>query len=88
MPIWSTQPLIEIILVSVFLTDYFYLTTYVNVDHCIEMLRINLMCIADITPITSNWVSWGNNPYPDFSTLHTCRNFDKIIDYVSSHAEG
>ena len=52
------------------------------------MLRINLMCIADITPITSNWVSWGNNPYPDFSTLHTCRNFDKIIDYVSSHAEG
>jgi hypothetical protein len=51
------------------------------------MLRQNIMCNADVTPITSNWVPWGPNPYPDFSTLHTCRDFDRIFEYVETHAE-
>ncbi|KAG8404946.1 hypothetical protein J3459_022397 [Metarhizium acridum] len=59
-----------------------------HLDHCIEMLRINLMCTADITPITAKQVSWKNgDPAPDFSTLHTCRNFSKILKYVEDHAD-
>lgn len=48
-------------------------------DHCIEMLRINLMCTADVTPITAVIPTWKNSPTPDFSTVHTCRNFNKIL---------
>ena len=45
------------------------------------------MCTADVTPITSNWVPWNAKPIPDFSTLHTCRNFESILEYVTVHSE-
>ncbi|QLI70845.1 Cyclochlorotine biosynthesis protein O [Metarhizium brunneum] len=59
-----------------------------HLDHCIEMLRINLMCTADMTPITAKQVSWKNgDAAPDFSTLHTCRDFSKILKHVEDHAD-
>ncbi|KAJ7092102.1 hypothetical protein C8R43DRAFT_908184, partial [Mycena crocata] len=36
-------------------------------DHCIEMLRQNSMCTADVGMITYEWVKNWSNPYPDFS---------------------
>ncbi|KAK4445588.1 hypothetical protein QBC34DRAFT_472114 [Podospora aff. communis PSN243] len=57
-----------------------------HTDHCIEMLRIALMCFSDVTPITAKWIT-ATHQEPDFSTLHTCRNFDKIRDFSRSHAE-
>ncbi|KAK0732541.1 hypothetical protein B0T21DRAFT_369169 [Apiosordaria backusii] len=60
----------------------------VHTDHCIEILRIALMCFADVTPVTADLVDWrGGLPTPDFSTLHTCRDFDRIYDYVQDNAE-
>ncbi|KAK0652624.1 hypothetical protein B0T16DRAFT_505210 [Cercophora newfieldiana] len=58
-----------------------------HLDHCIEILRIALMCFSDVTPITTKFLS-KTHAEPDFSTLHTCRNFDKIRDYARAHAEG
>lgn len=53
------------------------------------MLRINLMCTSDITPITAKEVYWKPKGQfsPDFNTLHTCRNFDKILEFVEQNAE-
>ncbi|KAJ7104123.1 hypothetical protein B0H15DRAFT_763792, partial [Mycena belliarum] len=52
-----------------------------HVDHCIEMIRMNLMCAADTGLITYHWVQNWTMPYPDFNTLHQCRDFDAILKW-------
>jgi hypothetical protein len=42
------------------------------------------MCTSDVTPVTffddSN-VPQRRTPFPDFSTKHTCRDFDAIAEW-------
>ncbi|KAF5500717.1 Cyclochlorotine biosynthesis protein O [Colletotrichum siamense] len=57
---------------------------YTHYDHCIDMLRMNLMCYADVTPAL--FVDPLNNPLrrdalPNWSSMHTCRDFDAILDW-------
>jgi hypothetical protein len=49
---------------------------------------MNLMCQADIGVFTFTvYPELGDDdPWPDFSTLHTCRNFDGIRDWARSRA--
>ncbi|KAH8879266.1 hypothetical protein GQ53DRAFT_855067 [Thozetella sp. PMI_491] len=57
-----------------------------HVDHCIETLRITLMCHGDVTPILV--LSDPTAPLgarADFNTHHKCRNFDKISDWITEH---
>lgn len=57
-----------------------------HIDHCIETLRINLMCTADVTPYLIEL-----NPNrrlgedPNFDTLHKCRKWDKLVHWAKSH---
>ncbi|PCG89627.1 Protein of unknown function DUF3328 [Penicillium occitanis (nom. inval.)] len=57
-----------------------------HVDHCIETLRINLMCTADVTPYLIEI-----NPArrlgedPNFNTLHKCRKWDKLVEWAKEH---
>ncbi|KAB8199960.1 hypothetical protein BDV34DRAFT_217609 [Aspergillus parasiticus] len=52
-------------------------------NHCIELLRITLMCTSDVTPLL-----FIDDPHafqgrtPDFNTMHTCRNFWEIREWV------
>ena len=42
------------------------------------------MCSSDVTPITfydNEEIPERKLPMPDFSTLHTCRNFDEIVKW-------
>ena len=42
------------------------------------------MCSADVTPVTfidDSAVPQRQNSLPDFSTKHTCRNFDAIVEW-------
>jgi hypothetical protein len=57
-------------------------------DHCIETLRMNLMCQGDIGMFTfKTYPELGDNdPWPVFSTLHTCRNFDTIRNWARDNA--
>ncbi len=57
-------------------------------DHCIETLRMNLMCQSDIGVFTFKiYPELGDDdPWPEFSTLHTCRNFDGIRDWARGRA--
>ncbi|KAI0947367.1 hypothetical protein AcV7_009811 [Taiwanofungus camphoratus] len=56
-----------------------------HLDHCVEMIRQNIMCHGDVGLITYEWVKGFSLPYPDFNTLHQCRNFDKILDWSYAH---
>ncbi|KAK7737033.1 hypothetical protein SLS53_006789 [Cytospora paraplurivora] len=60
-----------------------------HIDHCLEVIRINLMCTADIGIFTfREYPEYGFNEgdyWPDLSTLHTCRNFDAIHDWAIDH---
>lgn len=59
-----------------------------HVDHCIETVRIALMCFADITPVLvrEDPVSpLGSRA--DFNTHHKCRNFEKIEQWIDNNWE-
>jgi len=57
-----------------------------HLDHCVEIIRQNLMCSGDVGMITYEWVKGFSRPYPDFNTWHQCRNLDKILDWGNQHA--
>ncbi|KAJ6602801.1 hypothetical protein DFH09DRAFT_1301805 [Mycena vulgaris] len=57
-----------------------------HLDHCIEMIRSNLMCASDVGLITYEWVQNWTMPYPDFNTVHQCRDFDAIMDWQQANA--
>ncbi|WPH01869.1 Protein of unknown function DUF3328 [Acrodontium crateriforme] len=58
-----------------------------HVDHCTEMLRQILMCHADTTPIFEQWVSVRSHPWPNFNTVHQCRNFNAIHKWSQAHVK-
>ncbi|KAK0720196.1 hypothetical protein B0H67DRAFT_534499 [Lasiosphaeris hirsuta] len=54
------------------------------VDHCADMIRMSLMCSADVTPAV--FYDPLEDPrrrdaLPNWSSLHTCRNFDAILEW-------
>lgn len=59
----------------------------IHTDHCIETLRLVLMCQSDITPVMVKWSS-GVPPIPeaDFNSHHKCRDFDAIVAWNKAHA--
>ncbi|KAG8422226.1 hypothetical protein J3459_010565 [Metarhizium acridum] len=60
-------------------------TARVHVDHCIETLRLSLMCYADVTPVLLMYDEAAGGRRTDFNTHHKCRNFQKIMDYIDEH---
>ncbi|KDR73859.1 hypothetical protein GALMADRAFT_71587, partial [Galerina marginata CBS 339.88] len=60
--------------------------THLDSDHCVEILRQDLMCSADVGMITFEWVKGHSHPYPDFNTQHKCRNFEKILAWEIDNA--
>ena len=43
------------------------------------------MCNANVGMITYQWVKDFSDPYPDLNTWHTCRNFDKLMEWDLSN---
>jgi hypothetical protein len=54
-------------------------------DHCVDILRQYLMCAADVGLITYHRIGGRRDPMPDFSTMHQCRKFESIVDWVERH---
>lgn len=44
------------------------------------------MCNADVGLITFDWVAGFDVPFPNFSTLHKCRNVDEVYEWYNEHA--
>jgi hypothetical protein len=54
-------------------------------DHCIEILRQDIMCRSDVAMVTYDWVEGIEDPFPNFNVPHRCRNFEKLLDWVDEH---
>ncbi|EED83399.1 predicted protein [Postia placenta Mad-698-R] len=52
-----------------------------HIDHCIEMLRQQIMCTGDTGLVTFHWVEGHVSPWPDFNTWHQCRDYEKIMEW-------
>ncbi|KAB8199961.1 hypothetical protein BDV34DRAFT_232657 [Aspergillus parasiticus] len=60
--------------------------TSTHIDHCLETLRLNMMCTADVTPVlivADDTAPLGR--YVDFNTMHKCRNFWDIRAWVDQN---
>ncbi|KAK2052705.1 hypothetical protein LY76DRAFT_639448 [Colletotrichum caudatum] len=55
--------------------DFYFL----HMNHCIEHIRQALQCHADLTPLVYSWNETEASGTPIWSSVHTCRNFDKLL---------
>ena len=63
-------------------TEGFDETAWHNeLDHCIDMLRVELMCKSDVDVLIYRNAS---NPQADFTAVRKCRNFDEILAWSYS----
>lgn len=54
------------------------------VDHCIEALRLTLMCHGDTTPyLIERDPEAPVGARADFSAHHRCRKFDPLVEWMS-----
>jgi hypothetical protein len=54
-----------------------------HVDHCIETIRMSLMCYADVTPVLVEITPERKaGRKADFNVHHKCRNYEKIRKYL------
>ncbi|KAI0455260.1 hypothetical protein F5B21DRAFT_503560 [Xylaria acuta] len=69
-------------IVDLNVTDPASVTDRMHVDHCIEALRLQLMCNADLTPLLIE-VDESNDfgQKADFNVHHKCRNWDKVTEW-------
>jgi hypothetical protein len=57
-----------------------------HVDHCIEALRLTLMCHGDTTPLfIMNDSIAPHGIRADFSPHHKCRKFDKLRTWMKKN---
>ncbi|KAI9775597.1 MAG: hypothetical protein M1839_000998 [Geoglossum umbratile] len=57
-----------------------------HVSHCLDILRQQLMCTVDVAVLGQVW--WNKQrplAYPDFNTVHKCRNFDGVRRWAEAH---
>lgn len=57
-------------------------------DHCVESLRLYLICNADISPVSWVWKDGDGKQegkYVTSTTKHICRNWDRIWEWGLSH---
>lgn len=57
------------------------------VDHCVEPLRLTLMCHGDTTPYLIELdPEEPDGARADFSAHHRCRRFDPLVEWMSEHS--
>ncbi|KAH8807266.1 hypothetical protein F5884DRAFT_880149 [Xylogone sp. PMI_703] len=59
-----------------------------DTDQCIELLRHHLMCTGDVTPFLELSVDTFAGSKPDLRTMHKCRNYDELKDWVKQKSRG
>ncbi|ATY67298.1 tat pathway signal sequence [Cordyceps militaris] len=56
-----------------------------HVDHCVETLRLSLMCLGDVTPMLLRTEDGTlNTSAADFDVHHKCRSYEQIRDFVDA----
>ena len=60
----------------------------VQIDHCLEILRMNVQCNADIGVFTFYLMDGDPLPWPELNSFHQCRNFDRVKDWALENSVG
>ncbi|PYI09312.1 hypothetical protein BO78DRAFT_405066 [Aspergillus sclerotiicarbonarius CBS 121057] len=60
-------------------------TTPVHIEHCVDNLRQNIMCKADVALLTFSWDPDDRAPKPNFVVEHECANWDKVDKWAEDH---
>ncbi|QYS97828.1 hypothetical protein H0G86_005039 [Trichoderma simmonsii] len=59
-----------------------------HTDHCIEVLRQNIQCNADIGLFTFYMIPDDPLAWPELNSKHVCRNFDNVRKWALDHSVG
>lgn len=59
-----------------------------HTDHCLEVLRLNLQCNADVGLFTFYMVDGDPLAWPQLNSKHVCRNFDAVRKWALDHSVG
>ena len=74
------------------LVEYYLMISVVQangfLDHCLEILRMNIECNADIGLFTFYMLEGDPLPWPELNSWHTCRNFNKVRDWALENSVG
>lgn len=57
-------------------------------DHCIEVLRQNIQCNADIGLFTFYMIPDDPLAWPELNSKHVCRNFDGVRKWALDNSVG
>ncbi|KAM0795633.1 hypothetical protein BDR22DRAFT_870421 [Usnea florida] len=53
-----------------------------HLDHCADLLRQNILCQADVSVITFDWVKGSKWPQPHYGNPNKCRNYEDILAWA------
>ncbi|UJO20673.1 hypothetical protein CLAFUW4_12641 [Fulvia fulva] len=56
-----------------------------HLSHCLYYLLQSITCHASVDIYPHIWTDTLRQPYPDFNTVKTCRNFDAILAWQEAH---
>ncbi|KAK9423064.1 hypothetical protein SUNI508_04358 [Seiridium unicorne] len=56
-----------------------------HMDHCIDALRQFVMCQGDVNVFTFRYPFGDDDPWPDYTVPHVCRNFENIRNWAIEH---
>lgn len=73
---------------SVFITPIAMPKLTTGLDHCLEVLRMNLQCNADVGLFTLYMVEGDPLAWPQLNSKHVCRNFNKVRQWALDHSVG
>lgn len=59
-----------------------------SADHCLEVLRLNTMCNADIGLFTFYMVEGDPLAWPELNSNHVCRDFEGVKKWALDNTVG
>ncbi|KAF3384130.1 hypothetical protein DPV78_012908 [Talaromyces pinophilus] len=59
-----------------------------HTDHCLEVLRMNIQCTADIGLFTLYMVEGDPQAWPELNSRHICRDFDQVREWALENSVG
>jgi hypothetical protein len=59
-----------------------------HMDHCIDQVRQYIMCSGDMTAIGTKYYPGLGRNYVDSDVPHTCRNFERLRDWMVDRYDG
>lgn len=69
-------------------TETIHYLLLTSIDHCLEILRMNVQCNADVGVFTFYLLEGDPLPWPELNSWHQCRNFDAVRDWALENSVG